>query len=95
MTSYTDQAGKKPPLTDRQIEALSEAYRAKMHGDGWILNGQSRIWRTAPNALMTLQRKNLMQVIPQYGRAKLTYSGRKFVEADLQRFGFTAIRRGE
>jgi hypothetical protein len=82
-------------LTKPQIEGLAEAYRAKMHGDDWILNGQSRIWRTAPNALMALQRKNLMQVIPQYGRAKLTCSGRKLVEANPERFGFKTRRRGE
>lgn len=74
-------------LSRSQTEALAEAYRAKLHGDGWLIRGQSRIWRTAPNALGALGRKHLMEVIPQYGRAKLTPRGLKLVEADPERFG--------
>jgi Mn-dependent DtxR family transcriptional regulator len=39
-------------------------------------------------ALMALRRKGLVDVIPQYGRAKLTRKGREIVEAFPEEFGF-------
>lgn len=73
-------------LSERQVEVMLAAYRAS---DGWINRGFSRIWGTAPMAVVACRRKGLLDM--PHGRARLSVKGREVIEGliatDPMRYG--------